>query len=68
MSDNLPFEVSLLSDENYSLIENFSCGSNPEMDRCLKEEALVAQNSGKGVTYLVISKSDRIRFYNGISL
>lgn len=38
MSDNLPFEVSLLSDDNYSLIENFSCGSNPEMDRYLKKK------------------------------
>lgn len=67
MVGSLPFKISLLSEKYLSLIEKFSC-KHYEIDRYVKEDALNAQNSGKGVTYLVMSETeDTIIAYYTIS-
>jgi hypothetical protein len=59
-----PFEIDLLSKENVNLLDNFCCG-NAEIDRYVKEDALTSKDSGKGVTYVVIKKSnnDLVGYY-----
>lgn len=63
MSNQLPFTISLLSENFSSLLSDFRCG-NKEIDRYIKEDALNDMRLGKGVTYLVLNeKKDMLIAY-----
>ena len=51
------YDVILLNNESVYLLTDFCCGDN-EIDRYVKEDALSDSECGKGVTYLVINKSN----------
>lgn len=60
---NLPLENFKLTKENKDLVKNFSCG-NINIDDFIKQDSVQTQNSGEGVTYLVIDKiRDRLVGY-----
>jgi len=50
---DLQLETILLSENSSHWLSNFRCG-HPEMERYIMESALEDNNTGKGVTYLVI--------------
>lgn len=55
MDNKLPFKIALASDKYLHLIEQFSCGHD-EIDRYIKEDALLDQYNGRGVTYLILNE------------